>query len=92
MPKVITVTDLMRTFSDVIGKVYYQGDSFDITKGANVVARLSPPRARPTITAKDLGQFLSSLPHLDNDDIDDFETCIRDIRSQKDTRSFGRWD
>jgi antitoxin (DNA-binding transcriptional repressor) of toxin-antitoxin stability system len=92
MPKVITVTDMMRTFSDVIGKVYYQGESFDIKKGANIVARLSPPKVRPTITGKDLRKFLSSMPHLDNDDIDDFETCIRDIRSQKDTKSFSKWD
>ena len=36
MPKLITVTDMIRSFSDIVGRVYYNGETFDIKKGANI--------------------------------------------------------
>lgn len=41
MPKVITVTDMVRSFSDIIGRVHYQGESFDIKKGTKYSGKAS---------------------------------------------------
>ena len=39
MPKLITATDMIRSFSDVVSRVYYKGETFDIKKGNNIVGR-----------------------------------------------------
>ena len=41
MTKQITVTEFCRSFSEVIGQVYYKGESFKIKKGKRIVARLA---------------------------------------------------
>ena len=81
MAQQLTVTQMMRSFSDVISQVYYQGKSFDIKKGANIVATLVPSKKKPGMAAKDLKAFFANGPHLDKDDIDDFERAINESRS-----------
>ncbi len=41
MPEIISVTEAARNFSDVINRVYYQGQSYLLTRGGTVVAQLS---------------------------------------------------
>ena len=92
MPKVITVTDMVRSFSDIIGQVYYQGATFDIKKGANIVARLAPRQNKPTLTLGELKEFIQEGPHLDKEDIDDFEKEIAMVRKAGTTRELIKWD
>jgi antitoxin (DNA-binding transcriptional repressor) of toxin-antitoxin stability system len=44
MAQVITVTEMARSFSDIIARVYHKGEEFDIKKGANIVAHISAPK------------------------------------------------
>jgi|GEM_PF-2156552 hypothetical protein len=44
MTQVITVTEMARSFSDIIARVYHKGEEFDIKKGANIVAHISAPK------------------------------------------------
>ncbi|HJD56703.1 antitoxin [Candidatus Tisiphia endosymbiont of Ptychoptera albimana] len=92
MPKVITVTDMVRSFSDIIGRVHYQGESFDIKKGTNIVARLVPTQNKPTLTLGELNEFFENGPHLDKDDIEGFEEDINVIKSLKLTDWGNKWD
>jgi antitoxin (DNA-binding transcriptional repressor) of toxin-antitoxin stability system len=92
MTKLITVTEIMRSFSDVVGRVYYKGESFDIKKGANIVARLSPAKKRSTIAIKDLNNFFQNAPHLGKSDIEDFENTINEVKSKKENGVFNKWD
>lgn len=92
MPKVITVTAMMRSFSDIIGRVYYRGESFDITKGANVVARILPPKVTSHVSGKELAEIFENAPHLDDDDIADFEKSLTELRAEKDNTEFNKWD
>lgn len=92
MAKVISATDMARSFSDVIGQVYYKGVSFDIKKGANIVARLTPTQNKSTLTLGELKEFLMEGPHLDKDDIDEFETEITRVKGTKITEGEVKWD
>ena len=83
MAQQITVTEMMRSFSDIVSQVYYQDKSFDIKKGANIVARLVPSRQKRGIAIKDLEKLLANGPHLDKDDIDDFEEAMNEARALK---------
>lgn len=92
MPKLITATDMIRSFSDIVGRVYYKGESFDIKKGANIVARLSPVKKKSTLAIKDLNNFFKNIPHLDKTDVEDFETTINEVKSLNDNSGFSKWD
>ncbi len=92
MAKLITVTDLVRSFSDIVGRVYYQRETFDIKKGANIVARLSPAKATYTVSIKDLNDFFYNTPHLNQSDIKEFDKTISRIKSLKNTAGEDKWD
>lgn len=92
MPKLITVTEFSRGFSDIIGRVHYTGEVFDIQKGTRIVARLSPVKAKKTITLRELGTFFKNSPHLSKDEIEDFEQAIVKLKSLKDSGGFDKWD
>ena len=92
MPKLITVTEMIRSFSDIVGRVYYQGEIFDIKKGANIVARLSPTRSRSTISVSELNKFFKSAPDLSYEDREDFKEALTLARAIKDDSEVGRWE
>ena len=52
----ITATKAIRSFSDIINKVYYQHQTFDIKKGKSIVARIVPYNYSSKIEVKDLGK------------------------------------
>jgi antitoxin (DNA-binding transcriptional repressor) of toxin-antitoxin stability system len=90
MTHLITVTEAVRTFADIIGRVFYRGEEYDIKKGNEIVAHLGPSKNRASISISELTHFFSTCP-LMNDDIDDFEKDIAYIRSsQKELKS--KWD
>ena len=92
MAQQLTVTEMMRSFSDVISQVYYQGKSFDIKKGSKIVAKLTPSRKKSGIAVKDLEKFLLSGPRLDDEDAKDFEKAVSYARSFKDNKDYSKWE
>lgn len=87
--QLITSTEATRHFSDILNKVYYQGQSFDIKRGREIIAKLVP--AKPIMLANDFGRFLKSLPVLDAEDKQEFEKIIAECRSDlHETRNL--WD
>ena len=55
----ITATEAIRSFSDIINKVYYQHQTFDIKKGKSIVARIVPYNYSSKIEVKDLVSFFA---------------------------------
>lgn len=92
MSRIITITDCIRSFSDIIGRVHYKGEVFDIKKGSNIVARLSPAKSRPTLVIKDLNNFFANGPHLEEEDREEFVKCLDELRSLKDIGGFNKWE
>lgn len=92
MPKLITITEMIRSFSDIIGRVHYKRETFDIKKGANIVARLSPAKASPTIAVSDLNGFFLNAPHLADGDSLEFKKDISDLKLLQDNGGLHKWD
>jgi antitoxin (DNA-binding transcriptional repressor) of toxin-antitoxin stability system len=63
MMTVISVTDAARNFSDVINRVHYQGQTFLLTRGGKIVARLSAAEA--ATTGADLARLWQDRPKLE---------------------------
>ncbi len=62
----ITATELARNISMSIDKVRMSGRSLYITKGSNVIAKLSPA-PKPGFPIENLAKLLTSLPSLGKD-------------------------
>jgi prevent-host-death family protein len=59
----ISATDAARNFSDLLNRVRYRGERFEVSRGGEVVARVEPPlRKRTTVAA--LRALLKALPPL----------------------------
>ncbi len=54
-----------RTFSDLINRVYYRGESFVVERGVEAVCKISPA-APLRFTGADFVRLLSSLPRPDD--------------------------
>ncbi len=88
MAHIITVTEMARSFSDIIARVDYKGEVFEIKKGVNVVAKLTPVQKKSTISVKNLNDLFLNAPHLDEGDVTQFTKDIEKIRSLKDEVGF----
>ncbi len=85
----ITATEATRNFSEILNRVLYKGQSFDIKRGREVVAQLVP--AKPIMLASEFASFLKNLPALDAEDKQDFEKTITECRADlHETRNL--WD
>lgn len=93
MSRLISVTEMVRSFSDIISRVYYKGEVFDIKKGDNIVARISPIKPYHNLMkVSDLNNFFSTAPKLDADDIDDFEKKLNTLKKISEKDSFRKWE
>ena len=92
MPEVISVTEAARNFSDVVNKVFYRGESLELTRGGRVVARLVPAGERDAPTGRQLAREWASFPHLDQDEADAFADDIQRAREVMNQTPSGKWD
>lgn len=74
----LTATVLARNFSTYLNQVCYQGASFEIQRGAEVVARLTPPAPTGGYPLEKLASLLCNLPALSDDEAAEF---LRDIEN-----------
>ncbi len=76
MPKTITATDAVRSFSDILNSVKYRHESFTIIRGGKPAAALVPVESSPARKPlRELKAVLSNLPRLGKD----AESFIHDI-------------
>jgi antitoxin (DNA-binding transcriptional repressor) of toxin-antitoxin stability system len=76
----ISVTKAARQFSDLINRVRYQGVSFEIERGQEVVARIIPASLPVTLSIAELDEKWKQLPRLDPEDAVLFQETLDDIR------------
>ncbi|MBL0941706.1 MAG: hypothetical protein IBJ00_03110 [Alphaproteobacteria bacterium] len=88
---IIRATKAVREFSNLLSKVYYQGESFEIKRGKEVVAKLSPAMPTQKIHLSELRDFLFSLPALDKEDQTAFIRDTHDIRTTMKVPA-SKWD
>lgn len=91
MPHVLTATQAMRTFSDLLNQVHYQGKSFEIKRGREIIAKITPATSKKGLAINTLNDFFAHLPTLDEKDAEDFANTINQIRSSIST-DVDSWD
>lgn len=87
----ITATEAIRSFSDIINKVYYQHQTFDVKKGKSIVARIVPYNYSSRIEAKDLASFFAASPKLTEGDSDVLINEMNEIRLKAEVREI-KWE
>lgn len=87
----ISATHAARNFSDLINRVRYQGASFEIERGNEVIAQIIPVVPSATLSIANLDKQWAQLPHLDAEDAGLFEANLDDIR-QNATLPESLWD
>ncbi len=80
MTRTVSVTELLRNFSDLLNRVVYRGEHLVLTRGNRVVAELRPvPVGR---RLGDLPDVLASLPRLAPGDAEAFARDIDEARAE----------
>jgi antitoxin (DNA-binding transcriptional repressor) of toxin-antitoxin stability system len=68
MPKSLPVTEVVRHFSELIGRVRFYGERVILTKGGKPVAELRPTLEAARVRAGDLPAIFAQLPHLGSEE------------------------
>ncbi len=87
----LTATNLARNFSAYLNQVCYQGASFEIQRGNEIVARLSPPAPVGGYPLDKLAGLFADLPALSDEDAADFLHDIEQANGQL-TAGGDAWD
>lgn len=77
----ITATQASRNFSDILNRAQYNGESFEVTRGNEVIARIAPAKPK-SMTLGELLDAIDNSPGLDPDDARRFEKEIEDLRKE----------
>jgi hypothetical protein len=72
----ITATELARGLSDILNRVQYQGERFDVERNGQVIATFGPA-VQQSITVREYLEAIKDLPPLD----EDFEKDIEEVRA-----------
>lgn len=76
-----SVNEVARNFSEYIDRVVDRGERFLVMKDRKPVAELRPVEIEG-LRLRDLPRLLASLPHLEPEDVDDFESDLAKARSE----------
>ena len=77
MPKKITATELSRNLSDILNRVHYKSESFEIQRNGRTVAVLQPSVERPKATLRTLADIMRRHQPADPSFADDLEEVHR---------------
>ena len=81
MPRtVIKATEVARNLSDILNRVRYRGMSFDIQRGKEIIARITPAIPESPIDASQLIEAIASLPKLSEHELQQFEKDLKKLR------------
>lgn len=80
VPRRLTVTEAVRNFSEVLGRVRFKGERFILLKGGKPVAELGPTDTAAPLRLGELPVVLEELPHLDPKDADRFALDLEESR------------
>ncbi len=92
MATTLTVTEAARNFSDVVNKVFYRGESMDLTRGGKIVARLVPVMEAEAPTGGEVWDAWQSIPHLPTEEADALAKDLEAGRASVNRAPEHRWD
>ena len=90
MNQLITVTEASRNFSDVINRVYYQGQTYLLTRGGIIVAQLTGTGR--TLSVSEMLARWEKRPRLDPEDAAAWELDLAELRATVPTPEDSAWD
>jgi prevent-host-death family protein len=92
MEKIISATEAVRKFSDILNSVRYRGESFTIVRGGKPIAALTPlEEPRKNKSLRELKGLISVLPDL-GPEADRFRNDLKEIRKyQPSLPKEGKW-
>lgn len=89
---IISATEASRSLSTILNKVHYQGESYEIKRGKEVIAKIIPATAKKSmLKASELNALFKRLPTLEQTDQLAFEKDIADIRTSMNAEG-NPWD
>ena len=88
----ISVTDAARNFSEVVNKVFYRGESMELTRSGKVVARLVPAVDVEPPPGRDVVAAWKALPRLEKDEADAFAKNVASGRESLNRIPTPKWD
>jgi len=93
MEKIVSATEAVRKFSDILNSVGYRGESYTIIRGGKPVASISPikPSARINLL-KGLKDLAGNIPQL-GEEAERYEKDLKEIRKhQPSIPKESKWD
>ena len=88
----ITVTEALRNFSDVIGRVRYSGESTTLTKGNKPVVRIVPVKRLGTVADLRAWARDPNRPRLSPEEAEAFGRDIEASRKHANKPPVSKWD
>lgn len=87
----ITASEAARSFSEIINKVYYRHQAYEIKKGKTIMARITPSDYASNLQASELNNFFSNAPQLNKEEVEDFINDINLVRKEIQAREV-KWE
>jgi antitoxin (DNA-binding transcriptional repressor) of toxin-antitoxin stability system len=82
----ISATEAARSFSELMNRVRYRGESFVVERGGKPICEIVPA-GPPKFSGSDLAKLLRSLPKPD----EDYFTVVEDLISKQQTVAESGW-
>jgi len=80
---IISATEASRSLSDILNKVHYQGQSFEVKRGREVIAKIIPAESHKRILKiSELTTLLQNVPSLESEDSQNFVEELKVIRTK----------
>ena len=80
---IISATIASRSLSLILNKVHYQGESYIIKRGKEIIAKIVPAASQKNILKiSELNHLFQQLPHLNPDEEYAFENDLKAIRKE----------
>lgn len=89
-PTIVTATELAKNLSDILNRVKYKGEEFEVRRNGETVALLRPTVPDKIVTMGDLIRFFKYGPRPDDQWSDDMEKLLAE-RPVLEPKDFFEW-
>jgi antitoxin (DNA-binding transcriptional repressor) of toxin-antitoxin stability system len=90
---VISATEAVRNFSELLNNVRYRGDRYTILRGGRAIAAIGPLDATPAVrTLGELPGLFCDLPGLDPDDVTFADDVLEAVATQPSPPGESAWE
>jgi prevent-host-death family protein len=92
MEKIVSATEAVRKFSEILNSIRYRGESYTIVRGGKPIASISPVEASPRKRLLgELREMVKDIPHLGTE-VDRFGHDLGDmVKHQPPIPKEGKW-